>query len=71
MRLERERKLMCGIAGLLRPGGGDESELSVTARHMTDALAYRGPDASGYWTKARRNLFRPSSAFGSRPVAGG
>jgi asparagine synthase (glutamine-hydrolysing) len=36
---------MCGIAGLLRPGGGDESGLAGTARRMTDALAYRGPDA--------------------------
>ena len=52
MRFEQERGLMCGIAGLLRPGGGDENELSVTARHMTDALAYRGPDAAGYWTHA-------------------
>src|SRR3984957_2994437 len=55
---------MCGIAGLLRPGGGDESHLSVTARHMTDALAYRGPDAAGYWTNAPAGL-----AFGHRRLS--
>jgi asparagine synthase (glutamine-hydrolysing) len=55
---------MCGIAGLLRPGGGDESQLSVTARHMTDALAYRGPDAAGYWTHAPAGV-----AFGHRRLS--
>jgi asparagine synthase (glutamine-hydrolysing) len=64
MRFERERGLMCGIAGLLRPGGGDESHLSVTARHMTDALAYRGPDAAGYWTNAPAGI-----AFGHRRLS--
>ena len=38
---------MCGIAGLLAPGTRiDPSVL----RSMTDALAHRGPDASGAWT---------------------
>ncbi len=55
---------MCGIAGLLRPGGGDESELSGIARNMTDALAYRGPDASGNWTKASAGI-----AFGHRRLS--
>jgi asparagine synthase (glutamine-hydrolysing) len=55
---------MCGIAGLLRPGGGDESRLSDTARHMTDALAYRGPDASGYWAQASAGV-----AFGHRRLS--
>src|SRR3984957_5888737 len=55
---------MCGIAGLLRPGGGYESHLSVTARHMTDAVAYRGPDAAGYWTSASSGL-----AFGHRRLS--
>ena len=55
---------MCGIAGLLRPGGGDESQLSVTARLMTDALAYRGPDAAGYWTHAPAGI-----AFGHRRLS--
>ena len=56
---------MCGIAGLLRPGGGgDESRLSDIAKHMTDALAYRGPDASGYWTNAPAGV-----AFGHRRLS--
>ena len=55
---------MCGIAGLLRPGGGEESQLSAIARSMTDALAYRGPDGSGYWTQASRGV-----AFGHRRLS--
>jgi asparagine synthase (glutamine-hydrolysing) len=55
---------MCGIAGLLRPGGGDESQLSTIARHMTDALGYRGPDGEGYWTHARAGV-----AFGHRRLS--
>jgi len=55
---------MCGIAGLLRPGGGHESELSTIAKSMTDALAYRGPDAEGYWTSASAGV-----AFGHRRLA--
>ena len=55
---------MCGIAGLFRPGGGDERELSVIAGHMTDALAYRGPDAVGYWAKAAAGV-----AFGHRRLS--
>lgn len=42
---------MCGIAGLFRPGGGDESLLSALARRMAEALAHRGPDAGGIWTQ--------------------
>src|SRR6267154_4828632 len=41
---------MCGIAGMLRPGGGDESALTGYAKRMADALRHRGPDASGVWT---------------------
>jgi asparagine synthase (glutamine-hydrolysing) len=41
---------MCGIAGMLRPGGGDESMLAGYTRRITEALAHRGPDASGVWT---------------------
>jgi asparagine synthase (glutamine-hydrolysing) len=55
---------MCGIAGLLRPGGGDESGLSAIAGRMTDALAYRGPDGAGYWTDARAGV-----AFGHRRLS--
>src|ERR1700758_1505670 len=63
-RRHHERGLMCGIAGLFRPGGGGESELSAIAKSMTDALAYRGPDASGYWTNASNGI-----AFGHRRLA--
>jgi asparagine synthase (glutamine-hydrolysing) len=55
---------MCGIAGLFRPGGGEESQLAAAARAMTDALAYRGPDAQGYWTHAVAGI-----AFGHRRLA--
>jgi asparagine synthase (glutamine-hydrolysing) len=43
---------MCGIAGIFRPGGGDESALAGYASRMADALAHRGPDAAGTWTNA-------------------
>ncbi|MGY3451138.1 asparagine synthase (glutamine-hydrolyzing) [Bradyrhizobium sp. USDA 4353] len=55
---------MCGIAGLLRPGGADESGLSGTVARMTAALAHRGPDASGIWTRADVGM-----AFGQRRLA--
>jgi len=55
---------VCGIAGLLRPGGGEEGRLVAVARSMTDALAYRGPDADGYWTNAPAGL-----AFGHRRLS--
>lgn len=55
---------MCGIAGLFRPGGGGEGELLAIAKAMTDALAYRGPDAEGYWANARAGI-----AFGHRRLS--
>lgn len=55
---------MCGIAGLFRPGGGNEAELSAIARSMTARLAYRGPDAEGYWTSAASGI-----AFGHRRLS--
>jgi asparagine synthase (glutamine-hydrolysing) len=55
---------MCGIAGLFRPGGADEEQLAGIARHMTERLAYRGPDASGFWTHASAGV-----AFGHRRLA--
>ena len=55
---------MCGIAGLFRPGGGEEGELSAIAKSMTDALAYRGPDAEGYWSSASAGV-----AFGHRRLS--
>ena len=68
---------MCGIAGLFRPGGGDESRLAGVTKRMTDALAYRGPDAEGTWTHAsagvafghRRLSILDLSPAGSQPAA--
>ncbi len=41
---------MCGIAGVLRRGGGDEEELQRLALVMASQLRHRGPDDSGVWT---------------------
>ncbi|GLH77330.1 asparagine synthetase B [Bradyrhizobium sp. SSBR45G] len=55
---------MCGIAGLLRPGGADEGGLSGVVARMTAALAHRGPDASGTWRDGRHGI-----ALGQRRLA--
>ena len=55
---------MCGIVGLLRPGGGDQSALAGYAARMADALRHRGPDASGIWTNAASGV-----AFGHRRLS--
>ena len=55
---------MCGIAGLFRPGGGDESLLEAYAGLMTTALSHRGPDASGIWSSAEAGV-----AFGHRRLS--
>src|SRR5258708_15707466 len=55
---------MCGIAGLFRPGGGDESALAGYAKRMADTLTHRGPDAGGVWTNAAAGR-----AFGHRRLS--
>ena len=55
---------MCGIAGLWRPGGGDESLLVGYVGRMTEAIGYRGPDASGLWSCAKAGV-----AFGHRRLS--
>ena len=40
---------MCGIAGLLAPGG-DPSDQAAHAARMALAVAHRGPDDAGEWT---------------------
>jgi asparagine synthase (glutamine-hydrolysing) len=55
---------MCGIAGLLRPGGGDENALAGYASRMADTLAHRGPDAGGVWTNGAAGV-----AFGHRRLS--
>jgi asparagine synthase (glutamine-hydrolysing) len=55
---------MCGIAGLFRPGGGDESALAGTATRMADTLVHRGPDSHGIWANASAGI-----AFGHRRLS--
>lgn len=55
---------MCGIAGLFRPGGGDESLLAGYASKMAETLRHRGPDAGNIWTNARAGV-----AFGHRRLS--
>ena len=55
---------MCGIAGLFRPGGGDQGLLAGYARKMADALRHRGPDAGNIWANARAGV-----AFGHRRLS--
>lgn len=58
------RKIMCGIAGLFRPRGGDASALEGIVAAMTAALQYRGPDAENAWVNERAGV-----AFGHRRLA--
>jgi asparagine synthase (glutamine-hydrolysing) len=55
---------MCGIAGLLRPGGADGDLLSGIVKRMSDALTHRGPDSGGNWVHASAGV-----AFGHRRLA--
>jgi asparagine synthase (glutamine-hydrolysing) len=43
---------MCGLAGLLVPGGARADELESEARRMAAALRHRGPDDDGVWVDA-------------------
>ncbi len=43
---------MCGICGLIQPGGIDETSLRAMAdvlRRMADVMRHRGPDDEGFW----------------------
>lgn len=55
---------MCGITGLLRPGGGDADALSGLARRMALSLAHRGPDAAGTFADGEAGI-----AFGHRRLS--
>lgn len=55
---------MCGIAGLLRPGGGDAADLNALATAMARRLAHRGPDAQGVWVDDASGI-----AFGHRRLS--
>lgn len=50
---------MCGIAGILHP---DTERFAPIVRAMTAALAHRGPDDDGLWT-------RPGIVFGHRRLS--
>jgi asparagine synthase (glutamine-hydrolysing) len=66
---------MCGIAGILRRGGGQAPIRDNVAR-MTSALAHRGPDDDAIWTDAdaricfghRRLAIQDLSAAGAQPM---
>jgi asparagine synthase (glutamine-hydrolysing) len=47
-----EARLMCGIAGLWKPGSASERE----AVAMADRLTHRGPDSSGAWIDAEAGI---------------
>ena len=55
---------MCGIAGLFRPGGGDDSLLAGYVSKMADTLRHRGPDAGNIWTNGPAGV-----AFGHRRLS--
>jgi asparagine synthase (glutamine-hydrolysing) len=55
---------MCGIAGLLIPGGAPEEMLLRRARAMARAIAHRGPDGEGVWADASAGI-----ALGHRRLA--
>ncbi len=55
---------MCGLAGIFQPGGGNAGAFRHAIKSMTDAIAYRGPDADGFWCDAAAGI-----AFGHRRLA--
>ncbi|MDR3638042.1 MAG: asparagine synthase (glutamine-hydrolyzing) [Isosphaeraceae bacterium] len=63
---------MCGIAGFVN-GGGEPADRAVLVR-MTEALAHRGPDGSGFFTDGpvalgHRRLSIIDVAGGAQPLA--
>jgi len=55
---------MCGIAGILEPGGAGEDELQAHIEAMTAALRHRGPDDAGTYVDPAAGV-----ALGSRRLA--
>jgi asparagine synthase (glutamine-hydrolysing) len=55
---------MCGIAGLLVPGGALEATLIRRAAAMSRAIAHRGPDGEGVWADGESGI-----ALGHRRLA--
>jgi asparagine synthase (glutamine-hydrolysing) len=54
---------MCGLAGVLIPGGND-SVNGQAVRRMCDSMQARGPDAVGYWSDTQVGL-----SFGHRRLS--
>ncbi len=42
---------MCGLAGFLQAGGGDQAQMRAMAGAMAECLRHRGPDDSGAWAE--------------------
>jgi asparagine synthase (glutamine-hydrolysing) len=55
---------MCGIAGLLVPGGAPQDVLERRATAMARAIAHRGPDGEGVWAEGESGI-----ALGHRRLA--
>ena len=56
---------MCGISGFfLSNNYSSHRESLKTLRNMTNVLRHRGPDASGYWSSERDNIY-----FGHRRLS--
>ena len=56
---------MCGITGFI--GRGSSADL----RRMTDTLAHRGPDDSGYWSDHARAVYLGHRRLSILDLAGG
>src|SRR5262245_60001052 len=57
-------RLMCGLAGLFRKGGGTAAELQALGRAMTGPIHHRGPDDDGAFVAPERG-----AALGFRRLA--
>lgn len=66
---------MCGIVGILAPGGATPSLDERGVVRMRDRLAHRGPDGAGYWARGavalahRRLSVIDLSDAGAQPMA--
>lgn len=56
------RLIVCGIAGIVNLRG--QPVVPGEIKHLTDQIAHRGPDGSGHWFSAERNV-----ALGHRRLA--
>ncbi|MGJ4946757.1 asparagine synthase (glutamine-hydrolyzing) [Bradyrhizobium sp. HKCCYLS20291] len=67
---------MCGIVGLMRPGGRDADQISHALTRMAGTLLHRGPDAGDIWVSPdsgigfghRRLSILDLSAAGAQPM---